>query len=181
MSKLKKIFAHISLLAAMWLAFISVAAPLAFAQSPQLTSNGGSYDIRLNSAADFAKLLDFGKNIRHIVFGNSSSQFKNIYTFDSTYSQDKLEKRLAGSFIYLEPLAKIQSAGVVVNYPGFTTNSQDVDKQWGLVKAGFDQGWQKTTGSLNNVVAVVDTGIDETHQDLKTISFVRDLILSVSR
>src|SRR6185503_9526475 len=57
--------------------------------------------------------------------------------------------------------------------PGFTDNPQNIDKQWALAKAGFTEAWSQTTGSKNNVVAVIDTGIDHTHEDLKSINFVR--------
>ncbi|MBI3231572.1 MAG: S8 family serine peptidase, partial [Candidatus Doudnabacteria bacterium] len=59
------------------------------------------------------------------------------------------------------------------NDPAFTLNAQDTDKQWALVKAGFIEAWEKTAGSEAVVVAVVDTGIDATHEDLQTINFVK--------
>lgn len=58
------------------------------------------------------------------------------------------------------------------NDPGFTKNGSNIDKQWGLVKAGFLQAWEKTTGSKKVIVAVIDTGVDATHVDLKKTKFV---------
>ena len=74
--------------------------------------------------------------------------------------------------MYLEQHQKIAAAGIMLNDPGFTNDPQNIDKEWGLAKAGFVDAWQKTTGSKNNVVAVIDTGIDATHQDLQSINYV---------
>jgi len=64
-------------------------------------------------------------------------------------------------------------AAVQTNDPGFTQNVSDIDKQWGLVKAGFPDVWNSNTGSKDNIVAVIDTGIDATHEDLQSINFVK--------
>ena len=66
----------------------------------------------------------------------------------------------------------IETAGIFVNDPAFTLNPLDIDGQWGLAKAGFTEAWQKTTGSKNNIVAIIDTGIDTTHEDLKNVNYV---------
>lgn len=57
------------------------------------------------------------------------------------------------------------------NDPGFTNDSQNVDRQWALSKARFTEAWAKTTGSNAVIVAVVDTGVDQTHEDLRRASF----------
>lgn len=56
--------------------------------------------------------------------------------------------------------------------PGFTLNENDIDKQWGLVKAKFPKAWVKTLGNTKIKVAVIDTGVDETHEDLKNVNFL---------
>lgn len=66
----------------------------------------------------------------------------------------------AGSF----PVYANQS----VNDPGFAISPSDSDKQWGLLKTRFNEAWDKTTGSSQIVVAVIDTGIDGTHEDLSS-------------
>jgi hypothetical protein len=62
--------------------------------------------------------------------------------------------------------SKIYAFGVTANDPGFTNDPTDVNRQWGLLKAHFNDAWTKTKGSASVVVAVIDTGIDATHEDL---------------
>lgn len=42
----------------------------------------------------------------------------------------------------------------------------DMNKAWGITKVGADQVWSVQPGSKDVLVAVIDTGIDYTHQDL---------------
>jgi len=44
---------------------------------------------------------------------------------------------------------------------------QGYDDLWGIKKINSDSAWSVTTGSDNVVVAVIDTGIDMNHEDLK--------------
>lgn len=52
------------------------------------------------------------------------------------------------------------TAGVVPNDRGFKD-------QWNLKLIGMTNAWAVTTGSTNVVVAVLDTGVDYTHEDLR--------------
>ncbi len=56
--------------------------------------------------------------------------------------------------------------------PGFTNNPQNIDRQWALPRIGVPDAWSLTTGSSQIIVAVIDTGIDQTHEDLRKSSFV---------
>lgn len=141
------------------------------AKAASLSSNG-EYSVKLKSAADFGLLLGLGNNIQHRFKGNGNQTFQNIYSFHSDLALLDLQKNLAGKYDYLETDASAQAAQVVVNDPGFSSDSQNIDKEWGLVKAGFNQAWEKTVGAKNNVVAIIDTGVDGTHEDLKNINYV---------
>ncbi len=58
------------------------------------------------------------------------------------------------------------------NDPGFDPNPANIDRQWYLLKAKFPDVWQANSGSRKVLVAIIDTGIDQTHEDLKTINFL---------
>lgn len=48
-----------------------------------------------------------------------------------------------------------------------TANDPFVSDQWYLSKIQAPEAWKVTTGSVNVIVAVIDTGVDITHEDLK--------------
>lgn len=98
--------------------------------------------------------------------------FSGIYTFKSDKPLTFLKEQLGTYVEYLEVNSKVSSQAVFVNDPGYTTNPQNIDRQWGLPKAGFIPAWEKSVGSETNVVAVIDTGVDATHEDLKSIRYV---------
>jgi hypothetical protein len=131
-----------------------------------------SYTIKLSAAKYYGRLSTVGLNINRLFAGNKTAQFQNVYSFESADSLSFLQNYLSGDFAYLENDQKIAAAGIVLNDPGFTVDPQNIDKQWGLAKAGFVDAWQKTTGSKSNIVALIDTGVDATHQDLKSINYV---------
>ena len=133
-------------------------------------SVASSYIIKLRNY-DFNLLSKTGNNIKQRFSDSQSPQFQNIYTFDSNFSLSELKNFLSGNFEYLEVQTSFQTSDVFVNDPGFTPDPQNIDRQWGLKKANFPQAWEKTTGNKSNVVAVIDTGIDETHEDLSSGSF----------
>lgn len=71
-------------------------------------------------------------------------------------------------FVLLTPASTQAQETAILKYPndpGFTTNGANIDKQWSLVKANFLEAWKKTTGDRSTVIAVIDTGIDATHED----------------
>lgn len=54
--------------------------------------------------------------------------------------------------------------------PNAPTNRAGVDpdlgKQWGMLDIGAAEAWRVTLGSPDMIVAVIDTGVDYTHEDL---------------
>lgn len=42
----------------------------------------------------------------------------------------------------------------------------DLDKQWGISRISAPQAWQIASGNSDTIIAILDTGIDQTHIDL---------------
>ena len=55
-----------------------------------------------------------------------------------------------------------------------TPDDPKLNKQWGLEKIKAEKAWDIALGSRDIVVAVIDTGIDYTHPDLKNQMWVND-------
>jgi len=141
-----------------------------FAQS-QLPSM--EFAVKFKDAGDARLLAGLDAGYRQRFPQNRTEIFQNVYTFKCACGLDGLRRDLAGRFEYLDEIAGVKEQTVLVNDPGFTTNASDIDKQWGLFKTGFPDAWNTTKGSASNVVAIVDTGVDATHEDLQTINFVK--------
>ncbi|MFM6929532.1 MAG: S8 family peptidase [Bdellovibrio sp.] len=54
----------------------------------------------------------------------------------------------------------------VIDEPSALFNDPAINQAWGLKKSDAARAWSVTKGSKNVVVAVIDTGIDEHHEDL---------------
>jgi subtilisin family serine protease len=156
--------------------------PIASAQAlPQASYVERSYVIKLKQDTR-ASLNTVATKVEQQFGFTSKAQFSRIFRFSSPANIDYLRQQLKGQFEYLEldqpVIAKadatlIDTGGSSTNDPGFTLNTSDVDRQWGLPKARFPSAWKKTTGSLSTIVAIVDTGIDQTHEDLSDVNYVR--------
>lgn len=141
--------------------------------SVRAASESHVFSVKFKAGYGSDLLKPLGTNIqqRFTDFSGKSDEFAGIYTFDSVYQAEALSASLKGKIQYLEPVSQFEASQVYVNDPAFSSNGLDIDKQWGLVKSGFDKAWEKTTGSFQNTVAVIDTGIDQTHIDLKSGSY----------
>ncbi len=56
----------------------------------------------------------------------------------------------------------------VIDEPSALFNDPAIKQAWGLKKSDAARAWSVTQGSKDTIVAVIDTGIDELHEDLKT-------------
>lgn len=143
--------------------------PLSYAKE---VSSQTRYVVKLsNSNSDI--LESVGKNIEKEFSFAQSTEFAEVYSFDSVLGLEELQKKLAGKFEYLEydRVYDLEETTVTPNDPGFTDDEFDIKDQWGLPKAKFPEAWTVTKGSNSNIVAIIDTGIDATHKDLRKRTF----------
>ncbi len=128
------------------------------------------YIVKLSPDAGSGLLKNYGKNIQEVNF--FSENFRNIFTFSSVLPISNLQDRLGDKIDYIEQDFQVKTSSVYINDPGFTVDYQNIDKQWGLVKAGFVEAWSQTVGSGSTTVAIIDTGVDTTHEDLQNVQLV---------
>ncbi|MCJ8277077.1 MAG: serine protease/subtilase, partial [Bdellovibrionales bacterium] len=89
-----------------------------------------------------------------------ASQNKSQQSQQTSFtSSNELQKRMM-------ELGAVQSEAQQKR-PSIIMNDPHILKKWGLEKSNALDAWQLTTGSREIVVAVVDTGIDITHPDIK--------------
>lgn len=67
----------------------------------------------------------------------------------------------------LEPSMISQQTQNVENEPSALFNDPAIKEAWGLKKSDAARAWSLSKGSKDIVVAVIDTGIDVNHEDLK--------------
>ncbi len=65
-----------------------------------------------------------------------------------------------------------------LRYPLIAPNDQDFPEQWGLVKIKAPEAWDITRGSQEVIVAVIDTGVDYSHPDLKDNIWINEAELN---
>jgi subtilisin family serine protease len=69
----------------------------------------------------------------------------------------------------------VQRAGRhALRYPEKTANDTYLGLQWGLAKIAARQAWEITTGKSDVIVAVIDTGVDYNHVDLRDNIWVNE-------
>jgi subtilisin family serine protease len=74
--------------------------------------------------------------------------------------QEFIERHLDAKQVYIEPVFLTNQQAIVVNDPSFRY-------QWAIPQIQADKAWEINSGSPDTIVAVIDTGIDITHLDLK--------------
>ncbi len=77
----------------------------------------------------------------------------------------KKSKKLEGRDLELGQIAEKKSE--VSNEPSALFNDPAIKQAWGLKKSDAGRAWSVSRGSKKVIVAVIDTGIDANHEDLK--------------
>lgn len=66
------------------------------------------------------------------------------------------------AFAERDPLVRLAAPAA-----GWRPNDPLLDSQWGLLRIGVPDAWDVTRGMPSTVVAVLDTGVDASHEDLQ--------------
>lgn len=78
--------------------------------------------------------------------------------------------------VFLLCLVSISKPAFAANYisaqriatdPGFTEYATDMERQWYLAQIRIPDSWNRSVGSTAITIAILDTGVDATHEDLK--------------
>src|SRR5205085_5376919 len=73
----------------------------------------------------------------------------------------------AAALLSRDPAVRIAEPDYVVHGAHTPPNDPNFSQQWGLQAVRAPQAWDTTTGSPQVIVAVIDTGVDDTNPDLK--------------
>ncbi|OYZ22877.1 MAG: serine protease/subtilase [Bdellovibrio sp. 28-41-41] len=88
--------------------------------------------------------------------------------FSSLASRSTDGKKGKSGIREIEKSEVISKQDKVENEPSALFNDPAIKQAWGLKKSDAARAWKVTHGSKNVVVAVIDTGIDINHEDIKS-------------
>ncbi len=138
-------------------------------------SETNEYIVRLN-IGESADVLSSFQAEQLFKFNQKSKLFAGVYKITTTLDISSVRTMLAGKYQSIQPNIDYQTSAITVtqlpNDPGFTTSSTNTNKQWGLVASNFVDAWTTSTGDSKVIVAVIDSGIDSTHEDLIRSRFI---------
>jgi thermitase len=101
-----------------------------------------------------------------VLFYSFDDQISNgIYRSGSSVSKGKKSGTLDNRA--LEDSVITSKVNKVENEPSALFNDPAISQAWGLKKADAVRAWTVTKGSREIVVAVIDTGLDVNHEDIK--------------
>jgi subtilisin family serine protease len=166
---------------------------LGYAQNVSLPAATSSFLFELKDGNDQIFQNDNRvQNLKHVFLNTTNTVLKNTFRADTTYSKSEFTQHFGYDLVYTdyEHIFKSGSLSIAqsqsVNDPGFSSDPNDVDRQWALYKAHFVDAWGKVPNNNNVVIAEVDTGIDATHEDLSAgqivpgYNFLTNTIISSS-
>ena len=110
--------------------------------------------------ASVASEMDAEVSLAYDTLSENNNEMFVLLHSDTKSEQELLE----------ELLARPDVKGAQLNYlkyPAATPNDTYYSKLWGMEAINAPKVWDKTKGSNSVYVAVIDTGIDTTHEDLK--------------
>lgn len=108
-------------------------------------------------------------NIAFAVLCLSALFYSNYFSELNPLRQTQSTKKRSGSPDKRElelGLVKDQT-NAVVDEPSALFNDPAIKQAWGLKKSDAARAWSVSQGNKSTIIAVIDTGIDEKHEDLK--------------
>lgn len=97
-----------------------------------------------------------------VVVGNYTFNSDGLARETQSTSKKSLDKRMLELGLVKDQTDK------VIDEPSALFNDPAIKQAWGLKKSDAARAWSVTQGSTDTIVAVIDTGIDEFHEDLKS-------------
>ncbi len=91
-----------------------------------------------------------------------------LYTSETTEPNRTQSSSKKDSSRDLEKSFITSKTDKVEDEPSALFNDPAINQAWGLKKSDAARAWSVTKGSRDIIVAVIDTGIDERHEDLET-------------
>lgn len=123
--------------------------------------------------------LSFGKSVsgEWIVKFKTQSDYENFVQQENFSDQLTLVEDLKNGFALVkgdpsnnfaqnDNIAYIQP-NFIYHASSFNTDDPKFDNQWGMTKIKAPEAWGYTRGDKGVIVAVIDTGVDYEHEDLK--------------
>ncbi len=111
------------------------------------------------------KLLDAGVEHQEKLYRNETGQLDTYYIL---YLQEGNTLQQVGETVNGFDEIESVEGDAIVKFDAIPNDSSYQVSQWNMQKIGMEEAWEKAKGSKNIIVAVVDTGIDYTHEDLPT-------------
>ncbi|MFN8578800.1 MAG: S8 family serine peptidase [Candidatus Sericytochromatia bacterium] len=134
------------------------------------TQNNISYNIRFNDFISYEKSLEILK--KNSFKYNDISKSMKIFNIEIPYSEsnkiDSLKSEKYIKYITPDQEMKISSFKAFdVKAEKYIPNDPLFTYQWNVQNSDADSAWLLATGSKNIKVAVIDSGVDTEHPDLK--------------
>ncbi len=138
-------------------------------QTPAVWNNGTEVERFLTSQAWPQGLQDIADDFElSYSFRNSSGTNLAVGQFDLSSKQDTLAAiDILNSLSFVE---WAQPNYYMAEEPDLVVNDPLLDQQWYLDTISAPQAWDTTTGNANVVIAVLDTGVLTTHDDLQSMT-----------
>lgn len=138
--------------------------------------------LSFSSNVEAAKyVVKFKSNSSRFEKSVSSRNFHGLRLVDS-HPQGKLilidlgknsSKQKADKLVKLLQDPEVQYVVENIQFKAFNLpNDPEISKQWGIAKVRAEQAWKAGVGSKDVVVAVIDTGVDLKHSDLKDNAWI---------